>query len=853
MNKLNFIGNLPLKGILYIYFLSGFWGTIYPYSNSCEARVFSNFSNSANGVSETDQSYSLNLHYDPKSVSHFNEEQFNVAVVNCSSVDTLPTKIYRHKGDDLVPPEVKNYSPRIIPPVEHPRLWVTPDFLPKLRTRILASENSHAWSQVSKMALDDYTFRLDTSKNIIYSGTTDQSGPLELAIKAKAFYYLVTQDEKVGKEAVHLLYEYYEVLFFGENYAGDISRPMGRAIYIGSLVYDWCYNLLDENLKSFFRKRMLQVAKKMEIGWPPFKESIVNGHGNEAQINRDLLAMSIAVYNEDTIPYQYTSYAILENLVPMRQFEYQSPRHNQGVDYGAYRLGWELHAAWLFYRMSGVRIFDCNFEDLSYYWQYMRLPGGQMLRDGDRFNVHDSDSTYYWKQPITALLSYTYNQDAHLKAEFIAQGGLPDNPVLYLLLNDPGISPKHNYETIPLTKEFGPVLGAMIARTGWDQSYHSNDVIAEIKGGGYHFGNHQHADAGALQIYYKGFQVGDLGLYLSYGTVYDFNFNKRSIAHSMMLAVDTLEEITGASHIMREEYYDGGTRFNQRFPKTPAEVQNDPWYDNGSVLSASYGPSKMRPEYSYFKVGLAGAYTSKVSDYQREFCFLNFDDPKVPAAIILLDNMTTSNKNFKKYWQINTLNSPETSESGWLLYDNKGVDTGWTQVHMLIPTIENRETNILSGAEANSSFEIQFNLNSNLREANGHRIMVRPVENNFNDRFLTVFLMTSNQEHSISVEYLETSVSYVTLIDDHVVSMSSSGHLINNEFHINLPRQNLYKVLLTGLEPGFWNVQGTDSEFNFNFNIKPNENSIYFQTEGKNLTVSPGRAYGVKTYDTGQY
>jgi len=44
--------------------------------------------------------------------------------------------------------------------------------------------------------------------------------------------------------------------------------------------------------------------------------------------------MSIAVYDEDPVPYRYTSYLVLEQLVPMRKFEYQSPRHNQGVDYG---------------------------------------------------------------------------------------------------------------------------------------------------------------------------------------------------------------------------------------------------------------------------------------------------------------------------------------------------------------------------------------------------------------------------------------------------------------------------------------------------------------------------------------
>src|SRR5690606_5932959 len=135
--------------------------------------------------------------------------------------------------------------------------------------------------------------------------------------------------------------------------------------------------------------------------------------------------------------------------------------------------------------------------------------------------------------------------------------------VLFLLLNDPILLPQYNHDELPLTKNFGSVLGGMVARTGWDQTPESGDVVVEIKGGGYNFGNHQHADAGAIQIYFHGIQVGDLGLYLSYGTPYDFNFNKRSISHSMMLAKDPNEPLRS-----RSTENDGGTRFSQRFPST---------------------------------------------------------------------------------------------------------------------------------------------------------------------------------------------------------------------------------------------------------------------------------------------
>src|SRR5690606_8331676 len=143
-------------------------------------------------------------------------------------------------------------------------------------------------------------------------------------------------------EAVSLMNDYLERVEFGNIL--DITREIGQAIYAGSLVYDWCHDLLSEQERENLYKNLMRLASDMECGWPPFGQSIITGHGAEAQINRDLLTMSIAIYDQDPEPYQYTSYVILENLVPMRNFEYQSPRFDQGVSYGAFRFGWEMHA-----------------------------------------------------------------------------------------------------------------------------------------------------------------------------------------------------------------------------------------------------------------------------------------------------------------------------------------------------------------------------------------------------------------------------------------------------------------------------------------------------------------------------
>lgn len=739
---------------------------------------------------------------------------------------------WKNYNPSKVPPEVINYTPEIVPPKNHPRLWVTEQTLPVIKARLSEGENEPAWTRVSAAALATFNFKFDPNQEIFYRED------LEEAVKIKAFYYLMTDDKRIGNEALRLMVNYLSVLEFGNVKYGDISREIGRAIYTASLVYDWCYDLASKEDRKLLYTHMMRLAREMEIGWPPFDDSVINGHGNEAQVNRDLLAMSIAVYNEDPKPYQYTAYEILKQLVPMRKFEYQSPRHNQGVDYGAYRFGWEMHAAWLFYRMSGLRVFDDNIKNLPQYWLYMRLPNGLMLKDGDVFNVSTKDKSYYWKQPQTMLLCYAYSGDPLIKGEFEREGGLPDDPVLFLLLNDPDLKAKKSLDSLPLAKNFGHILGSIIARTGWDNKPASNDVIAEIKGGGYQFGNHQHADAGAMQIYYHGTQVGDIGLYLSYGSPYDFNFNKRSVAHSVMLARDPHEKL-----MPRTEANDGGTRFNQRFPVTPEEAVSDPWFDNGTVLSADFGPSKQKPLFSYFKADLTGAYTSKMSSYARGFCFLNLEREDVPAAIILTDDMTTSKKEFKKYWQINTLKEPVQTDSSIILHNEEDNIVGKTHVQMLVPSKDDRRVDILNGTDANSTFEFKYKVNSDKPEAHAHRIMISPKTSDKRNRFLTVFQMTSEHTKPLPVTFYETNQCYVLTLADRVVSMSSGVNLVDEPFMLHTPGNLTYQFVLTGMKPGFWNIKNSSGEVNFNFKVISGRNTLYFHGGGGEYSVVPGRSY----------
>ncbi|SCD19150.1 Hypothetical protein PSM36_0316 [Proteiniphilum saccharofermentans] len=732
-----------------------------------------------------------------------------------------------------IPDRVADYIPPYTPPPGRPRLWLNNQSLDIIKERLNKGENKVYWEKLSNKALTPYNIEYEYNKEITYDPE------LETTARYKAFYYLMTNDKVIGEEAIKLMTGYLSRVEFGNLL--DITREIGRAIYSASLVYDWCYELMSTNDRKILFENLIRLAEEMEIGWPPFKQSVLTGHGSEAQIHRDLLAMSIAIYDEAPMPYKYCSYRILEELVPMRNWQYQSPRHNQGVNYGAYRSQWDIHAAWLFYRMAGKEVFDKNLKRFPYYWLYMRLPNGQMLRDGDGFNTGKPEEFYYWKSPETLFLFYTYANDSKLKGEFMRQGGAINDPMLFLLLNDPDLKADENLKDLPLSIDFGPILGSMIARTGWNIGMESDDVVAEIKGGGYHFGNHQHSDAGSLQLFYRGFQVADLGVYGFYGTPYDMNFNKRSISHSMMLAVDPDEFFDN-----RVTSNDGGTRFNQRHPDSPEVAMNDPWFNNGTVISTDFGPSSKTPRFSYFSVNLKNAYSDKIEDYTRQFCFVNLENDTIPALIVLMDKMITANPNFKKYWQINSHTKPVISNGRFVLENRMRERVGKTYVQLLTPKSGTYSVELLSGRDANSSFGTKYEIPSremtrNLPETNGHRFMVSPLKPQKSDHFLASFQVVAGDQKPIDISCTETNDNYFLSFEDYLLAINKETELTDSPFPMVVPEcgHPTQQVVIMGLKEGLWNISNDPGSVNFDVEVLPDKNTIYFQMTSGTYKITP--------------
>ncbi|MBQ9502125.1 MAG: hypothetical protein IJU70_08225, partial [Lentisphaeria bacterium] len=163
-----------------------------------------------------------------------------------------------------LPREAEVYVPKIVPRPDRPRLLVNNDLLPIVKDRLKRGQNALAWEEVRKIALRPYKFVVPKDREVMWDERLIQ------AMRAKALYYLITGDEKVGREACELAVAYFKVVNFGNGQ--DICRRTGAAIQSASFVYDWCYPVMTDAERAILRDRFLWQAESMEIGWPPFNQ-----------------------------------------------------------------------------------------------------------------------------------------------------------------------------------------------------------------------------------------------------------------------------------------------------------------------------------------------------------------------------------------------------------------------------------------------------------------------------------------------------------------------------------------------------------------------------------------------------
>jgi len=428
----------------------------------------------------------------------------------------------------------------------------------------------------------------------------------------------------------------------------DACRVTGRMMVTGAIVYDWLYEWMSAEEKQAFIKELVRLARTQECGYPPTRGGSVTGHASEAMILRDMLSAGIAIHDEFPEMYRLAAGRFFREHLPARNWFYHGHAHHQGASYGPYRFGWETFPLFIFDRLGCGNIYNPQQRFVPYLWVYSTRPDGQRLRAGDT-GLEGRPGP--WGESVGTLLTASYYRDGVLLSQFLRQGGVADTESLFeFLWRDTTLQPR-SIESLPLARYFGSPFGWMIARTGWDK----DAVIAEMKINEYNFANHQHLDAGAFQLYYRGAQAIDSGLYHGssgeYGSPHCRNYFWRTVAHNSLLVYDPKEEFG------RDYGNDGGQRLpnGRREPRT-LEVLLAPenGYRTGQVFARAIGP-----DFAYLQGDITAAYSKKVRNVVRSFLFLNLQNARTPAVLIVFDRVVSAEPSFKKFWLLHTLVEPQ--------------------------------------------------------------------------------------------------------------------------------------------------------------------------------------------------
>lgn len=711
-------------------------------------------------------------------------------------------------------------KPPHTPPPEHPRLLLRSRDLPGLREKRSKPEMKQVWDRLvsfSQVAIDEASS----------CETPDEAYLME----ANALMYVLDGDTEAGGRARKLALRNIAKAF-NPAYQ-DISRTIGRLMLAAAVVYDWCRDLLSEDERRHMVGHFRRLAQLLECGYPPDKEGAIVGHTSEWMLMRDLIGTGIAIYDEDPEMYEVSAGRFYAEMVPARNFFYPSGWHHQGDNYGTYRLQAELYATWILDRMGAGNPYDASQGGMGYQWLYTRRPDGKLLRDGDSDNPLYAEDRYIAFFPLLYLMLGSYYEDGYLMAQqFREFKNIPDMYVFHaFLFYNPDVRPKPLKE-LPLTRYFGSPAGIMIARTGWDEEMDrsSGTVVCEMRVGEYQFNNHQHLDAGAFQLYYKGYLAIDSGIYKGssgkYHSPHNKYYFKRTIAHNTVLVYDP-DELKKVPYVkdgglVWPNVNDGGQRWPNegRPPLTLQDLLTDDEFKRGEVLAHAYGTDPIEPDFSYLKGDLTSAYSDKMKQFQRSFLFLNMKTRDHPAALIVFDRVVSANPDFKKYWLLHSIEEPriDPSRSRTIVSRCEDGYNGRLVNDTLLPAPDDQEITAVGGP--GQSFWV-FGTNyvndfPDTKEQGEWRIEVSPRAPNELNFFLNVMqVQDADGPEALPTSTIEAGQLTGARIGRWIALFARSGERLQEELAVSLPpldeaAPHSWNLVIADLAEGLWTAIGED-------------------------------------------
>lgn len=730
-------------------------------------------------------------------------------------------------------------EPSIKPIKGHPRVFLTPEYVEVLNSHITHPEIAPAWETVVNAAEQKLSSELPNNP----SGNYDSN--IVNWVQCRALLYaLGKKDEAWAKETILHARNVLGKTTFPQ--ISDITRQMGTVMTMGAVVYDWCYDHMTEDDKTFFIKKFKQICSLKEIGYPPKATIVATGsHMGEYEIHRDMLSCGIACYDEDPEMYNLGAGALFSRYVEPRKLFNSSGNHPQGSAYGPFRLGCELFADLIFTRMGYPAVYGEDIEKVMLRYIYARRPDGLIMKDGDDYELSArADVTDYSLVDWTALiiLNGLYD-DPYVRGQFmkeLSMQGYSKDAFWLVLCADPGKDFEFS-DILPTAYKSSYPLTQIFHRTSWQNGVQSNTAIASFKAYERNLRDHMHLDSGSFQLYYKGALAIDAGNYQGkgggWGSEHDFSYNKRTIAHNLITVYDPEETFFNSSN---QYVNDGGQRMMTAASSYEALMMDDKVYAENKA--SFIGPNQKTPAISYLKSDLKPGYSDKVSAYNRSMVFLDLFDEDYPAAFIVFDNITSSNKDFEKNWLLHSIEEPVVDGNTTVISRTEDGYSGKLVNKTMLPADFTIDKVGGEGKEAwvnGSNFANEDSSKSN-SEQGAWRIELSPKKKSENDVFLNAMYVTDNNKNLPELPMYQESESGMVgvTVKDRMVMFARDTKVKNNSISLTV-RDNGYNNVLcfiADIEDGIWNISGEG--ISINAEAKEGENTLCFNVKPGSYVIS---------------
>ncbi len=715
--------------------------------------------------------------------------------------------------------------PPIVPTTgEHPRIWVKEGDLAQIIANLEHSENLANYRKVKSKADVTYDGKLPAPTTTTYNYSADGLAKIE----SLAFMYLVTGDKLYGYRAILATKNYLKTLVITDDLA-EKRYYAGACMYVFSEVYDWCNDLLTAQDKKYIVEGVCNVlGPHFEIGVPPAGQGSVSGHGTGAQLLRNWISFSIAVYDDYPEIYNNVVGRFFEQFLDAPNWYYQSGVNFQGSAYGPGKTELNVISELIMHNMSGQYMYDVSFQPVAYSFIHYLRPDGQAIRVGDDYNQRAGSTYGLATYGRLAFFCASLYEDPHLKAwassltkDFSSlgwSGEMSLTPVTFLILNKPWIEyTAEDAFNIPKVNYNGSPTGAITARSDWNNQ---NAWMTYTKIGEALANNHEHKDAGSFQVYYKGILAMTSSCYEyyyrdNYGTLLDFAYGKQSISKNCLLIFN--HEYPAAINNGAARWVNsGGQRFRGEVNTEPSTLAA--WLERSTshqakVLGHDYATENGSAAYAYISGDLTNAYDDiTVDNVVRSTITMATGNDAHPMVFMVYDRITAKKPTYRKTFLLHTPEEPKIDGKYVTITNTERGNNGKLVNCTLLP--EKINTSVIGG-DGKRFFVEWHNVADEHRptdpdwdrqEIGWGRVEISPAEYNLTDNFLNVMYVGDADKNE---EYVE---SKLVRCDTHegacclgtLALFSKTTSPVTDDVVFTL--DNLTNCHVTGLAEGRWQV-----------------------------------------------